>query len=36
MRASNVAQLAAAPIISVDHVGQAAVRLGIDERGLDR
>jgi hypothetical protein len=35
-RARDLAQLAAAPIISVDHVDQAAQRLGIEERGLDR
>jgi Holliday junction DNA helicase RuvB len=35
-RARDVAQLQAASVISVAHVGQAAARLGIDERGLDR
>ena len=35
-RARDIAQLAMAPGIELAHVGHAAERLGIDERGLDR
>ena len=35
-RARDIAQVEAAPVILLAHVGQAAERLGIDRHGLDR